>query len=141
MLDYFPRIRPTLSVVTHRWGWPILISDECESPITITMGDVPDKDGEEPGANVVSQNGGAVLVGGSTVLTLSRYRAERLDVVDFSEFDCDSERKLLSTVLAHEIGHILGVPHRPEGLMADRALPCRDLFPSADDIRESSRPG
>lgn len=83
--DYVPTIRATLSLAAHRWGWPILVSDECES--VVTVGDVERSGGAShqswrPSGSESTLS--AAHLGGRSVITLDRDLLESGRVVDDS---------------------------------------------------------
>ena len=145
--DYLPTIRPTLSVVSHRWGWPILISDECKNVVTI--GNVPElDDGRHPAGKHIplelpdGSKLSAAFTGGQSTIVLDRWHLENGKLTDFTDCQDGDAFFKLSHILTHEVGHVVRAKHSDDedSPMYREARECWDGFPTADDLAGSVRP-
>jgi hypothetical protein len=146
--ELVPTIRQTFSVAVHRWGWTVIISDECES--VLAVGDVSEAHGAAVVTHAHYVDGtelSAAFVGGASRITLDREALATEYVADVDEQGCEEigARHLLVRVLAHEVGHILLIEDDerdehsddPDDVMATAgvARPCEDAWPSASQVR------
>ncbi len=146
----YPTIRAAATEALARWGWELRFDDACDSALSIgAMRQNPD--GAVPSAvhRPLVERDGAWLTaaqGGASEIVLGNASALSTETPD----ECNARwsaggapAQLLSRVLTHEFGHVLGLGEDhgdQEAAMFWVTLYCLDLVPTAEEISGSVRP-
>lgn len=140
LAQYVPTIQHTARVAADRWGWPVEFSDECNSQLTVAdIRNDPTVGGNHPAAYHRWEAMTGAWVGGTSTIAMDIEYLDSQMLVDIHPGGCvasSPHRFLVSAVLTHEIGHVLGLPDvdDPGSVMHKRLARCSDPLPSHDEL-------